>query len=250
LPAPLIAGNWKMHATVAAATRLAREVVAAAADTEVELVLAPPFTALGPVAAVVAGSGIGVAAQDMHWADAGAFTGEISPPMVAEHARYVILGHSERRQLFSESDEDVNRKVHAAFAHDLTPIVCVGETEAERDAGRTDDVVTGQLEAAIEGIAPDEAGRLVVAYEPVWAIGTGRACAPDEASRVAGLLRHHLALRFGGAAAVGARVLYGGSVKPDNSHAYLAAPDVDGALVGGASLDAGAFAAIAATARP
>jgi triosephosphate isomerase len=177
----------------------------------------------------------------MHWADEGAFTGEVSPLMVREHADYVILGHSERRALFGETDLGVNRKVHAAFGHGLVPVVCVGETEAQRDAGDTDAVVGGQLDAALEGLAVEEAARLVVAYEPVWAIGTGRACAADEAARVTGLIRGRLAAAFGDDVAGRVRVLYGGSVKPANVAGYLAQPDVDGALVGGASLTADAF---------
>ncbi len=242
---PLIAGNWKMHLTVAGAEALATAVADAVASLDaVELLLAPPATALAAVSALAAPRGLSLAAQTMHWADQGAYTGEIAPPMVREWAGYVILGHSERRQYFGETDAELGRKVHAAFAHGLTPILCVGEGLAEREAGRADAVVLGQL-VALDGIAEQEAARLVLAYEPVWAIGTGRACDPAEAARMMALLRRALAERFGSAAAEEARLLYGGSVKPDNIAAYLAAPDIDGALVGGASLDAPSFAALA-----
>lgn len=242
---PLIAGNWKMHLTVAGAEALATAVADAVASLDaVEVLLAPPATALAAVAARVTPRGLSLAAQTMHWADQGAYTGEIAPPMVREWADYVILGHSERRQYFGETDAELGRKVHAAFAHGLTPILCVGEGLAEREAGRADAVVLGQL-VALEGIAEQEAARLVLAYEPVWAIGSGRACDAAEAERMLGLLRQALAERFGSAAAEEARLLYGGSVKPDNIAAYLAAPDIDGALVGGASLDPTSFAALA-----
>jgi triosephosphate isomerase len=247
---PIMAGNWKMHFGLAVAAALAREVRAAVGEVEdATVVLAPPFTALAAVADAVRGSRIRVAAQDMFWADSGAFTGEVSPSMVAELASHVILGHSERRALFGETDEDVGRKVHAAVADGLVPLVCVGESEAERDAGATDEVVGRQL-GALEGLAEAEAAGLVVAYEPVWAIGTGRACEPEEAQRVAGLIRARLAGDFGPAAAGSARVLYGGSVKPANVAAYLSAEDIDGALVGGASLAAETFLPLVRAAQP
>ena len=243
--APLIAGNWKMHKTVAEARALAGDVLSVTEGRSgVDVLLAPPFTALAAVAEVVAGQAILVAAQDCHWADAGAFTGAISPPMVAELATHVILGHSERRAIFGDTDDEVNRKVHAALAHGLSPIVCIGESEAERDAGRADAVVSAQLEAALAGVADAEAQRLTVAYEPVWAIGTGRACDTAEAGRVCALVRGALADRFDDAAAATIRILYGGSVKPDNIDGYMAAEDIDGALVGGASLNATSFAAL------
>jgi triosephosphate isomerase len=243
--APLIAGNWKMHKTVAEARALAGEVLSVTEGCSgVDVLLAPPFTALAAVAEVVAGQAVLVAAQDCHWADAGAFTGAISPPMVAELATHVILGHSERRAIFGDTDDEVNRKVHAALAHGLAPIVCIGEAESERDAGRADVVVSAQLEAALAGVADAEAQRLTVAYEPVWAIGTGRACDTVEAGRVCALVRAALADRFDAAAAATIRILYGGSVKPDNIDGYMAAEDIDGALVGGASLNATSFAAL------
>jgi triosephosphate isomerase (TIM) len=243
---PMIAGNWKMHKTTVAARQLATDVVARTAGlgVQADVVLAPPFSALCAVCQAVAGSAVGVAAQDMHWAEEGAYTGAVSPPMVAEFARYVILGHSERRAHFCETDGDVNRKTHAAFAHGLTPIVCVGETLAEREAGRTDEVVASQLRLALEGLAAAEAERLIVAYEPVWAIGSGLPCDPDEAARVSAAIRSSVHEAFGRQPAGGLRVLYGGSVKADNAASYLARADIDGALVGGASLDAAGFAAI------
>jgi len=241
---PLIAGNWKMHKTVAQARALAAE-VAQAVDglAGVEVLLAPPATALAAVAAIARPRGLSIAAQTMHWANQGAFTGEISPAMVAELADYVILGHSERRSLFGETDESLGRKVHAAFAHGLRPILCVGERLDEREAGRADAVVLAQL-AALDGIAVHEAASLVLAYEPVWAIGTGRACDAEEAGRVMGVLRQDLGRRFGADSAASARLLYGGSVKAENIAAYLAAADIDGALVGGASLEVEPFAAL------
>jgi triosephosphate isomerase len=251
VPIPLIAGNWKMHRTLAEARELARAVMDAVAgvlvpgpEAAVEVVLAPPFPALAAVREVVQGSGIRLAAQNMHWADQGAFTGEVSPVMVAELAERVILGHSERRRLCSEIDAEINRKVHAAYAHGLGPVVCIGESAAEREAGQTDEVLVVQLAMSLDGIDRHEAARLVIAYEPVWAIGTGRACAPVEAARVAGFIRTWLAHAFGPAPAAGARILYGGSVTASNIGPYLAADEIAGALVGGTSLDAGAFAAI------
>ena len=245
---PLVAGNWKMHKTVAEATVLARDIagLAAAVGGEVEVMVAPPATALSAVSSVAKENGgiLRIAAQHGHWADQGAFTGEVGMPMIAELASAVIIGHSERRALFGETDDDVNRKVHAAFAAGLNPIACVGETEAQRDAGHTDEVVLGQVDAAVEGLAAGEANRLVVAYEPVWAIGTGRACDTAEAARVCGLIRGRLAEHFGSEAGKSIRILYGGSVKAENATDYFASPDVDGALVGGASLSGEAFGPI------
>lgn len=244
-----MAGNWKMHGTLVEARERAMGVAAQTAGlSNVEVIIAPPATALAAVAEVVRDTPIKVAAQNMHWADAGAFTGEVSPLMVRELATHVILGHSERRHLFAESDEDVQRKVHAAFHHGLVPILCVGETLAERDAGQTDDVVDRQLETAVAGLAPEEGSRLIVAYEPVWAIGTGRACDPGEAQRVIGGIRARLGSLFSVDVASDARLLYGGSVNAANVAAYCQQPDIDGCLVGGASLDAAGFAAMAAVA--
>ena len=245
---PLIAGNWKMHTTLAEATALADAVAvrtgALAGIGAVDVVVAPPFTALALVANTIARTHVRTAAQDMHWADEGAHTGEVSPRMVKELAGYVILGHSERRLRSSETDAEVHRKVLAAFRHGLTPIACVGETEAQRDNNATDGVVEMQLVAVMEDLSPEQVATLVVAYEPVWAIGTGRACEAAEAQRVAALVRCLATELVGQEASNRMRVLYGGSVKAANSSDYLVLPDVDGALVGGASLSAEAFSDI------
>jgi triosephosphate isomerase len=237
-----------MHGTVAEARALAGAVAAAVAAAPVEVVLAPPYTALAAVAQELAGSPVGLAAQNMHWAEAGAFTGEVSPGMVRELAGYVLLGHSERRLHFAETDTDVNRKLQAAFQHDLVPIVCIGETAHQRDAGQTDDVVHMQLACSLEALPAEQAERLVLAYEPVWAIGSGRACDADEAQRVAALVRAWCAVAWSGRVAERLRLLYGGSLAPANAAGLFAMEDIDGGLVGGASLDAAGFAAIVAAA--
>jgi len=241
---PLIAGNWKMYKTVAAAVALAREVRAGARGEhgDVDALVAPPFTALAAVAEALRGSEVALGAQNMHWENEGAFTGEVSPVMLRDvGCTHVILGHSERRQLFGETDEGVARKAQAAFAHGLTPIVCVGETLAERESGRMMEIVERQLERALRPITPDQAARLVVAYEPVWAIGTGRNATADQAQEVHAFIRKRVSGSHGEAAAAALRILYGGSVKPDNIGPIMAQPDVDGALVGGASLTAASF---------
>ncbi len=251
---PLVAGNWKMHKTIFEAVSLARDTAAIAVSVgdAVEVLVAPPATALAAVSGVAAEveGRLLVGAQNGHWADQGAFTGELSMQMLAELVSFVIVGHSERRALFGETDADVNRKLHAAFAAGLVPIVCVGETEAQRDVGRTDEVVIEQLDAATDGLSTEEGGRLLVAYEPVWAIGTGRACDASEAGRICGLIRARLAERFGLKAGAAARILYGGSVNADNAPDYFASEEVDGALVGGASLSAEAFGPIVRAAVP
>lgn len=239
-----------MNCTTVEAAELAAQVRARVPDDAgVEVALAPTFTALAAVHRALDGSFLLVAAQDMHWADAGAFTGAVGVLQVREHASLVILGHSERRLFFGETNDDVNRKVHAAFDHGLSAVVCVGETGAERDAGATDDVVRRQTAAATDGLRPREAARLVVAYEPVWAIGSGRPCDATEAARVVAAIRGVLAGRFGAREAQKTRLLYGGSVTAANAQEYFAVPDIDGALVGGAALDADDFAAIVAAAR-
>jgi len=244
---PFVAGNWKMHKTVEEARLLVADMLDGLQAVQgVEKVLCPPFTALLPVAAMLAGTDIGLGAQNMHWEEEGAFTGEISPRMVAEFAQFVILGHSERRAYFGETDETVNLKVHAALKHGLTPIVCVGETLAEREAGQTETVIRRQVEGGLAGLTAEQVASLVLAYEPVWAIGTGKAATPEEANRVVReVIRDALASLFGERAAQAVRVLYGGSVKPHNAADFFAQPDIDGALVGGASLKADQFVAIA-----
>jgi triosephosphate isomerase len=216
-----------------------------AAVTGVEIVLCPPFTSLCRVARMTEGTNVSAGAQDLHFERQGAFTGEVSAAMVRDAgARYAVVGHSERRHLFGETDEAVNRKTKAALAEGLVPIVCVGETLAEREEGRTFPVVEGQLRGAVEGISPSGASRILVAYEPVWAIGTGRTATPGQAREVHERLRAVLHAALGGEAAEAVRILYGGSVKPDNMKELMATPHVDGALVGGASLDPASFASI------
>ncbi|MQL52224.1 triose-phosphate isomerase [Desulfofundulus thermobenzoicus] len=243
---PLMAGNWKMYKTVAEAAAFVRELKQALAGVQgVEVAVCPPFTALQTVSRELAGSPIALGAQNMYWEDEGAFTGEISPVMLKEiGCRYVILGHSERRQYFGETDEKVNRKVKAAFKHGLVPIVCVGELLEEREAGRTAEVIGAQVRGSLAGLSPGELAALVVAYEPVWAIGTGRTASPRDAQEVNRFIRGLLREMGGEDAAGRVRIQYGGSVKPDNAAALMAQPDIDGALVGGASLKVDAFTAI------
>jgi len=242
---PLVAGNWKMHMTRAPAVKLVAEVKAALRDLRgVEVVICPPATALAAVGQALADTPYQLGGQTMHWEPQGAYTGEVSAPMLVDvGCRVVLLGHSERRLYFGETDEAVGRKVRAAFAHGLVPVVCVGERLEERQAGNTDDVIARQIRAAVQGVAQQDFPRLVIAYEPVWAIGTGQTATGAEANRVAGLIRRLLAASSPAAAAE-IRILYGGSVKPDNIREFLEQPEIDGALVGGASLDARAFSAI------
>jgi triosephosphate isomerase len=243
---PTVVANWKMHTTLAEARALAEGVRAGcAALAGVRIVLCPPATALAAVAAVLAGSPVGLGAQDAHWEAAGAFTGATSPLQVRDAgAGVVILGHSERRQIFGETDEVVGKKVRAALAHGLTPLVCVGETAAERAAGATVAVVERQLRASLAGRGADEVARCWLAYEPVWAIGTGQTATPAQAALVHAHLRDVLRELAGPATAAGSPILYGGSVKPDNMAALMAEVDLDGALVGGASLKVADFVAI------
>ena len=239
---PLIAGNWKMYKTAAQAAALVEALKAGLDAADREVVVAPPFTALSAVAPLLRGTSIGLGAQNMHWENEGAFTGEVSPLMLRDAGcSHVILGHSERRQLFGETDEGVARKAAAAFTHGLTPIVCVGETLAERESNRTMEVVERQVERALRTLTPAQVAAGVLAYEPVWAIGTGRNATPDQAQEVHGALRRLVARSHGDATAAALRILYGGSVKPDNIAVLMAQADVDGALVGGASLEAASF---------
>lgn len=241
---PILAGNWKMHCTNAEASALAGGLVSRVGEREGRLViLAPPFTALATVGGEVAGTRIAVAAQNMHWADKGAYTGEVSPVMLRDlGVTHVILGHSERRELFGETDELIRKKVESALAHELTVILCVGESLAERDAGRTLEVVSRQVDAGLRGLGSAAGDRLILAYEPVWAIGTGRVATREQAQEVHGEIRSLL-----GKLALPADripILYGGSVKPDNIDGLMAEPDIDGALVGGASLEVESFTRI------
>jgi triosephosphate isomerase (TIM) len=242
---PLIVANWKMHLVRAQAVRLAEEVAGRVEDVRgPEIILCPPATWLEAVGRVIAGTSLRLGAQTMHWEAQGAYTGEISPPMLVDAGcRAVILGHSERRIYFGETDETVGLKVKAAFAHGLLPIPCVGERFEEREAGDTDGIIERQVGSVVRA-ATGGAGGLAIAYEPVWAIGTGLTATSVEANRVAAMIRRLIREAEGGPAADAVRVLYGGSVKPDNTREFLREPDIDGALVGGASLDAGAFSEI------
>ena len=245
MASPFVAGNWKMNTTVAEAARLAREVRAEIAEVAgVTRVLCPPFVSLAAVGAELGGSEIAVGAQNMHSEAKGAFTGEVAGPMLAGLCTYVILGHSERRALFGEEDAFINAKVRAALQIGLTPILCVGETLGEREAGQADAVARRQLRGGTAGLTADEVGKTVVAYEPVWAIGTGRAATPEDAQAMIGMIRAELARLASDEAAANVPILYGGSVNAGNCAEIAAQPDVDGALVGGASLVAGDFAAI------
>ena len=243
---PLLAANWKMHKTVPEAVAFVTAFAPrAAAVTDADIVIAPPFTALAAVADACRGTRAAVAGQNLHWAPEGAFTGEISAGMlIAAGATHVILGHSERRQLFGEDDAAVARKTRAAIDAGLTPIVCVGETLDQREAGETLAVLGRQIEGSLAGVTPAELGALVLAYEPVWAIGTGRTATPEQAQDAHAHLRGGLASLGGAGAADRCRILYGGSVKPANAEAIAGQPDVDGALVGGASLAPDSFAEI------
>jgi triosephosphate isomerase len=243
---PVIAGNWKMYKTQAETrTYFAALKPLVASATHCEIVIAPPFTALATAVESARGSAISIAAQDMYWAPEGAFTGEVSPPMLVETGcRGVIVAHSERRQFFGETNETANRKVKAALAAELTPILCVGETLAEREAEQTRDILERQFRGSLAALTGAEFSRIIVAYEPVWAIGTGRTATPEIAAEAHGVLRELAASVFGSEPATALRILYGGSVKPDNIKGLMAQADIDGALVGGASLDARQFAAI------
>ena len=238
----LIAGNWKMYKSVAEAKALVEEIGKGTAGAPADALVAPPYTALGAAVAAAKGSPVAVAAQNMHFEKEGAFTGEVSAPMLRDiGVTHVILGHSERRQYFAETDDGVAKKTKLALASGLTPISCVGETLAEREAGRTMEVVGRQLNAILDAITADEAKQVVIAYEPVWAIGTGKVAAPEQAQEVHAFIRSRIATRHGQPVAEVLRILYGGSVKPDNVKGLMALPDVDGALVGGASLNAPSF---------
>lgn len=249
---PFIAGNWKMFKTVLEATVYAKELRSLVRDvTDVRVVIAPPFTAIHSVSEATRNSNVSVSAQNMFWEREGAFTGEISAGMVKEAgAEFVIIGHSERRTLFGETDATVNRKLMAALAALLTPIVCVGETLAQRDGNETMAVLDRQIKAGLDGLTGDQVAALVVAYEPVWAIGTGRNATPAQAGEAHAHIRSRIRQWFGAPAADACLVIYGGSVKPDNIQALIALPDVDGALVGGASLDVRAFHDIVVKSRP
>jgi triosephosphate isomerase len=242
---PFIAGNWKMNGTIAEAEMLVQGLLPrVGAVDDVDAVVCPPFLALQAVVDSARGSAVAVYAQTMHEADAGAYTGEVSAPMLTEiDVQGVILGHSERRQYFGETDRALARKVPAALGAGLEPILCVGENEGQRDADETEGILTRQIEADLADVPEARLGEVVIAYEPIWAIGTGRTATPDQAQEAIALIRG-LIERRSAVAAAAIRILYGGSVKPDNAAELLSQPDVDGALVGGASLDPADFAAI------
>ncbi len=249
---PLVAGNWKMNKTVPESLALVAGIGAALPRLDgVEVALLPPFTSLWPVSTSGIGDrGVVLGAQNLYWETSGAFTGEISPAMLSGWCRYGLIGHSERRRLFGETDENVNRKVHAALSAGLRPMVAVGETLEENEAGRTEEVLGRQVPAGLAGLDQAQGLQVVMAYEPVWAIGTGKTATPDHAEQSCALIRRLVAQALGTAVAESVRILYGGSVTPANAAELMSQPNIDGALVGGASLVAADFLAIVAAATP
>jgi len=243
---PVIAGNWKMYKTMAETEAFFAALAPKVARvTHCEMVIAAPFTALRRAAELGAGIGVAASAQDLHWEKEGAFTGAISARMIRDAGcRHTLIGHSERRQFFGETDQSVNKKIRAALSGDLEPIVCIGETLAEREGGQTEAVLERQLTVGLAGLTEAEFSPIIIAYEPVWAIGTGRTATPEIAQQAHRYIRLRLSQMISQAVADRMRILYGGSVKPDNIRGLMAQPDLDGALVGGASLDANSFAAI------
>jgi len=243
---PLLAGNWKMYKNAAEAKDLVKglkEKLAGVSDREV--LVCPPFVYLAEVSREIKGSNINLGAQNMHWESKGAFTGEIAPAMLKDfECKYVIIGHSERRQYFAETDESVNKKAKAAFAAGIIPIVCVGETLEQREKNETFSVIEKQIKNGLAGLTKEQSEALVIAYEPVWAIGTGKTATPAQAQEVHAFIRKQYLQMYGANASEAARILYGGSVKPDNTAELMKQPDIDGGLVGGASLEADSFAKI------
>ncbi|WP_196594520.1 triose-phosphate isomerase [Pectinatus sottacetonis] len=244
---PVIAGNWKMNNTIAAGTKLVKDLVPLVKDNnKVEIVVCPTFTALSAVAEATKGTNIHVGAQNVHWEKSGAFTGEISTDMLKEiGVEYVVLGHSERREYFGETNEGVNKRAKAALAAGLIPIICCGETLEIREAGTTNTFVKGQIEAALDGMCTADVEKVIIAYEPIWAIGTGKTATFEQAEEVCSVIREAVAAKFNQATADKVRIQYGGSVKPNTIDGLMKKPNVDGALVGGASLKAPDFARIA-----
>ena len=243
----IIAGNWKMHTDLAEATILVEGIKAALAEGEVsrEVVVCPPFTGLSTVADLIEDTDVRLGAQNMYFEPKGAFTGEVSPLMLTDvGCHYVILGHSERREYFSESDALINQKIKAAFQYDLIPILCVGESLAQREANETQSFIDSQLTAGLEGLTAEQVSQMVIAYEPIWAIGTGKTATAEQAGEVCTAIRAKVAALFDAATAEALRIQYGGSVKGSNAEEILSQPDIDGALVGGASLKADDFMAI------
>jgi triosephosphate isomerase len=243
---PVIAGNWKMNKTIAAAEQLVKELLISLRDVEdVEIAVCPPFTALHSVSSLLQGSNIGLGAQNMHFVKEGAYTGEVSPEMLKDvRCKYVIIGHSERRQYFDETDEGVNKKAKVALSYGFTPIICVGETLEQREQGMTEDLVSRQVRMALDGIGCESIPEIIIAYEPIWAIGTGRSATAEDAEHVISLIRDVVSDMFNKEAADKMRIQYGGSVNPKNIAELMNQPNIDGALVGGASLDADSFTRI------
>ncbi len=242
---PIIAGNWKMNKTPEEAAAMVKELAPLVKDSDVEVVICAPFVALQAVKEAAAGTNVRIGAQNMHWEESGAYTGEVSPTMLnAIGMEYVIIGHSERREYFAETDETVNKKVHSAFAHNLIPIVCVGETLEQREEGVTRTLVEGQTRAALKDLSVENVKACVIAYEPIWAIGTGKTATSEDANEVIGYIRNTVAEVAGQEAADAIRIQYGGSMKPDNASELMAMPEIDGGLVGGASLKAEDFSKI------
>jgi len=240
---PMIAGNWKMNTTVSEAVKLVKEMLPGLEPIQnVDRVICPPFVSLAAVKELLKGSAVKLGAQNMYFEEKGAYTGEVSPLMLAELCQYVIIGHSERRQYFSETGEIVNKKVLAALKVDLKPILCIGEKLEENEAGQTEAVVTEQLRSSLAGV--EDLSRLIIAYEPVWAIGTGRAATGEQANEIIGLIRDHISRQYDKSVAQDLRILYGGSVTADNNAEFMRQPEIDGALVGGASLKAEQFLSI------
>jgi len=245
---PMIAGNWKMHMTTREARDLVTGILQQTEDVDparVDILVAPPYTALSTVSELLADTPVLLAGQNMHWEEKGAFTGEISPVMLKDvGCSYVIIGHSERRQYFGESNETVNKKLHAAFAHDLTPLLCVGESLEQRETGQTFSVIEEELEIGLNGLTTEQLQSMILAYEPIWAIGTGKTASPEQAEEVHAFIREWLGERADKETAQAIRILYGGSVKPENIEGLMAKENIDGGLVGGASLKADSFAQI------
>ena len=240
---PFIAGNWKMHKTIPEAVEMVKALKEESPQlTDAELVVIPPYTMLSEVKKVIEGSTVQLGAQNIFWEEKGAFTGEVSPPMLKDAGcQYVTIGHSERRQYFGETNETVNKKIKAALAHELTPIMCIGESLEEREKGKTMDKVETQINSGMEGLGKDEIRRIVIAYEPIWAIGTGLTATPSQAEEVHSFIRKKLEGKYGNEIASYAIILYGGSVKPANTYSILKENNINGALVGGASLEADSF---------
>ncbi len=242
---PLIAGNWKMFKTSPEAIDTASRLAELTANANVDVMIAPPFTVLSVVAGAIKGSKVALGAQDLFWEVQGAFTGQISAPMLlSAGCSYVIIGHSERRQYFGETDETVNKKINAAINADLIPVFCIGETEGQRESKETFSVLDKQVKIGLKDFSSDHLGKLVIAYEPIWAIGTGKTATTEQAQEVHGFVRSLIAENFSDSLAESVRILYGGSVKPDNIKELMNMPDIDGALVGGASLKAEVFSEI------